>query len=77
MTEYEKKNVDRIIHDIKEKERSGKIPIPKKAFYVYHELGDIYQYKVNFMYKNHSDFYEEYKFIKRAQQKTERQFVWI
>lgn len=58
MTEYEKKNVDRIIHDIKEKEKLAKIPIPKKAFYVYHELGDIYQYKVNFMYQNHSDFYE-------------------
>lgn len=32
MTEYEKKNVYRIIHDIKEKEKLAKIPIPKKAF---------------------------------------------
>lgn len=58
MNQYERKNADRIINEIKEKEKSSKMSNTKKAFYVYLKLGDIYQYKVNFMYQNHNDFYE-------------------
>lgn len=58
MNQYERENVDRIINEIKEREKSGKMSNAKKAFYVYLKLGDIYQYKVNFMYQNHNNFYE-------------------
>lgn len=59
MNQYERENVDRIINEIKEREKSGKMSNAKKAFYVYLKLGDIYQYKVNYMYQNHDDFYED------------------
>lgn len=48
MNRYERKNVDRIINEIKEMEKSGPMSVAKNAFYVYLKLGDIYQYKVSF-----------------------------
>lgn len=48
MNRYEKENVDRIINEIKEMEKSDTMSVTKKAFYAYLKLGDIYQYKVSF-----------------------------
>lgn len=48
MNQYERKNADRIINEIKEAEKSGPMSVAKKAFDVYLKLGDIYKYKVSF-----------------------------
>lgn len=59
MNQYESENADRIISEIKEIEKSKQMSIPKKAFYVYQKLGDIYQYKVNFRYQEKYNFNEK------------------
>lgn len=51
MNSYERKNVERIIEEIKQR---GEMPITKKAYYLYIKLGEIYQYKSNFRYLNHN-----------------------
>lgn len=71
MNRYEKENVDRIINEVKEMEKSGPMSVMKKAFYVYLNLGDIYQYKVSFDRFNHKNYYENiYKKIQIYQEGT-------
>lgn len=50
MNRYEEVNVKRIIDKIKEIEKTKKMSDVRKAYYLYRELGDIYQYKVGYAF---------------------------
>ncbi len=50
MNKYEKVNVGIIINKIKELEKTKKMSDVRKAYYLYRELGKIYQYKVNYSF---------------------------
>lgn len=60
MNQYERKNVERIINEIKEMEKAKPMSEVKKAYYLYLNLGEIYRYKVNYMYAD-SNTYEKRK----------------
>lgn len=60
MNQYERRNVKRIINEIKEIEKTKPMSEVKKAYYLYQNLGEIYQYKVNYMYAD-SNTYEKRK----------------
>ncbi len=48
MNNYEKKHVERIINEIKQIENTKKMTDVEKAYYLYRNLGDIYQYKADY-----------------------------
>lgn len=50
MNRYETENVYRIINKIKELEKTEKMSDIRKAYYLYRELGKIYQYKINYAF---------------------------
>ena len=50
MNRYETENVYRIINKIKELEKTEKMSNIRKAYYLYRELGKIYQYKINYAF---------------------------
>lgn len=58
MNSYEKRWVERIISGIKEKEKSKKMSTVEKAYTLYRNLGDIYQYKTNYRYANYNTYEE-------------------
>lgn len=71
MNQYERKNVNRIINEIKETEKSGPMSVAKKAFDVYLKLGDIYKYKVSFNVLDNNNYRSNiYKKIQIYQEGT-------
>lgn len=50
MNQYEREHVTRIINEIKEIEKKKQMSDVEKAYYLYRSLGDIYEYKVNYVY---------------------------
>ena len=61
MNKYEEENLERILYEIEELEKKEPdMPEEKKAYYLYHELGNIYMYKVNYALTIASNE-EEYK----------------
>lgn len=51
MNQFERQHIERMIKEIKQK---GEIPIVKQAYYLYQNLGNIYQYKSNYKYLNYN-----------------------
>ena len=58
MNQYEQKQVERIIKEIKNKEKNKKMSTVEKAYQLYRNLGDTYQYKSNYRYRNHNTYEE-------------------
>ena len=50
MNQYEKEHVERIIQEIQKINNKEEMTEEKKAYYAYHRLGEIYQYKDYYMY---------------------------